>query len=193
MNMQTLDNKSKLMLTAIDLMAEKGYKGVSTKEIAAVAGVSEMTLFRNFGSKQNLLEQAVDRYHYSVEMEKLFKEDIKWNLKEDLFTICQMYHDIMQRNRKLFIIVLSDNELTSIREKADRHPRKFLELLTKYFDEMQSKHKMISTDAQTQAMTLMWLNYGAFMSQLFGASFTEVTMQDFMHSSIDLFVKALTP
>nr|WP_244996322.1 TetR/AcrR family transcriptional regulator [Paenibacillus woosongensis] len=187
------DNRSKLMLAAIDLMAEKGYKGVSTKEIAAAAGVSEMTLFRNFGSKLNLLEEAVDRYHYSIEMEKLFKEHIKWDLKADLYTICRMYHEIMQHNRKLFLIVLGDNELVGIREKAERHPRKLLELLTDYFNEMQRKNKMISTDAETQAITFMWMNYGAFMSQLFGASITKVTQQNFMDSSIGLFVKALTP
>ncbi|WP_213589469.1 TetR/AcrR family transcriptional regulator [Paenibacillus woosongensis] len=181
------------MLAAIDLMAEKGYKGVSTKEIAAAAGVSEMTLFRNFGSKLNLLEEAVDRYHYSIEMEKLFKEHIKWDLKADLYTICRMYHEIMQHNRKLFLIVLGDNELVGIREKAERHPRKLLELLTDYFNEMQRKNKMISTDAETQAITFMWMNYGAFMSQLFGASITKVTQQNFMDSSIGLFVKALTP
>ncbi|GAA0133745.1 TetR/AcrR family transcriptional regulator [Paenibacillus sp. YSY-4.3] len=192
-NTLKLDNKSKLMLAAIDLMAEKGYKGVSTKEIAAAAGVSEMTLFRNFGSKQNLLEEAVDRYHYSIEMEKLFEEQIEWDLKADLHTICRMYHEIMQHNRKLFLIVLGDNELLSIREKAERHPRKLLELLTDYFNEMQRKNKMISTDAETQAITFMWMNYGAFMSQLFGASITKVTQQTFMDSSIELFVKALTP
>jgi len=192
-NTQTLDNKSKLMLTAIDLMAEKGYKGVSTKEIAASAGVSEMTLFRNFGSKLNLLEQAVDRYHYSIEMETLFQENIKWDLKADLLTLCRMYHEIMQRNRKLFFIVLGDNELAGIREKAEKHPRKLLELLTDYFNEMQRMNKMISTDAETQAITFMWLNYGAFMSQLFGASITKVTLPNFMDSSIELFVRALTP
>lgn len=193
MNTLKSDNRSKLMLAAIDLMAEKGYKGVSTKEIAAAAGVSEMTLFRNFGSKLNLLEEAVDRYHYSIEMEKLFKEHIKWDLKSDLYTICRMYHEIMQHNRKLFLIVLGDNELVGIREKAERHPRKLLELLTDYFNEMQRKNKMISTDAETQAITFMWMNYGAFMSQLFGASITKVTQQNFMDSSIGLFVKALTP
>ncbi len=192
-NTLTMDNKSKLMLAAIDLMAGKGYKGVSTKEIAAAAGVSEMTLFRNFGSKLNLLEQAVDRYHYSVEMEKLFKENMKWDLREDLLTICRMYHEIMHRNRKLFIIVLGDNELAGIREKAERHPRKLLELLTDYFNEMQSMNKMIATDSETQAITFMWLNYGAFMSQLFGPSMTKVTLQSFMNSSIELFVRALTP
>jgi len=188
-----LDNKSKLMLAAIDLMADKGYKGVSTKEIASAAGVSEMTLFRNFGSKQNLLEQAVDRYHYSIEMEKLFNEKIKWDLKTDLLTICQMYHDIMQHNRKLFLIVLGDNELVGIREKAGRHPRKLLELLTNYFNEMQKKNKLITTDSEAQAITFMWMNYGAFMSQLYAAPISNVTLQNFMNSSIELFVRALTP
>lgn len=188
-----LDNKSKLMLAAIDLMADKGYKGVSTKEIAATAGVSEMTLFRNFGSKLNLLEQAVDRYHYSIEMEKLFNESLTWDLRADLHTICRMYHEIMQHNRKLFLIVLGDNELISIREQAGKHPRKLLELLTNYFNEMQTKNKMIATDAETQAITFMWMNYGAFMSQLYSTPIADITLEHFINSSIELFVSALTP
>lgn len=193
-NKTALDNKSKLMLAVIDLMAEKGYKGVSTKEIAATAGVSEMTLFRNFGSKQKLLDQAVDHYHYSIEMTNIFNENIIWDLKTDLLMMSQTYHEIMDRNRKLFLIVLSDHELSEIRERAQKHPRKLLELLTNYFTEMQRKNKMISTDSETQAITFMWMNYGAFMSQLFGASaITKVTMQNFMKSSIELFVRALTP
>lgn len=191
---KTLDNKSRLMLAAIDLMAEKGYKGVSTKEIASAAGVSEMTLFRNFGSKFNLLETAVDRYHYSIEMVQIFKEKVTWDLREDLLTISQMYHEIMDRNRKLFLIVLRDDELIAIREKAQKHPRTLLELLTNYFTEMQSKHRMIQTDAETQAITFMWMNYGAFMTQLFGASkITNVTLPTFIASSIELFVRGLRP
>ncbi|WP_127531008.1 TetR/AcrR family transcriptional regulator [Paenibacillus kobensis] len=189
-----MDNKSKLMLAAIDLMAEKGYRGVSTKEIAAAAGVSEMTLFRNFGSKQVLLERAVEQYHYSVEMTELFNEKVVWDLRADLSVISQMYHEIMERNRKMFLIVLKEDELSEIRANAQKHPRKLLELLTGYFTEMQRKGLIIDTDAETQAITFMWMHYGAFMSKLFGASaITKVTMEDFAQSSIELFVRALTP
>lgn len=189
-----MDNKNKLMLAAIDLMAEKGYKGVSTKEIAAAAGVSEMTLFRNFGSKQNLLEKAVDHYHYSIEMTNVFQEKIIWDLRTDLLMISHMYFEIMERNRKLFLIVLKDDELFEIREKAQKHPRILLELLTNYFTLMQKMKKMVATDAETQAITFMWMNYGAFMSQLFGASsITKIPMHDFIKSSVELFVRALTP
>ncbi|WP_342356745.1 TetR/AcrR family transcriptional regulator [Paenibacillus alvei] len=191
---QTLDSKSRLMLAAIDLMAEKGYKGVSTKEIASAAGVSEMTLFRNFGSKLNLLENAVDRYHYSVEMTRIFNETVTWDLRKDLLGISQMYHEIMDRNRKLFLIVLKDDGLIEIREKAQKHPRKLLELLTQYFTDMQSRNRMIQIDAETQAITFMWMNYGAFMTQLFGATtITKVSLQAFIESSIELFVRGVSP
>lgn len=188
------DTKEKLMTAAIELMAAKGYKGVSTKEIAAAAQVSEMTLFRHFGSKQNLLDQAVERYHYSVEMERIFAEQIVWELRADLLMMSRMYHEIMERNRKLFLIVLKDDDLLAIREKAQKHLRKLLELLTQYFQLMQEKNKLVATDVEAQAITFMWMNYGAFMTHLYGAeTITNVTRQRFMESSIDLFVKALTP
>lgn len=47
--------KEKLMLTAIDLISLKGYKSVTTQEIALTV---EKTLFRHFGTKQNLLVSA---------------------------------------------------------------------------------------------------------------------------------------
>ncbi len=189
-----LDNKAKLMRAAIDLMAEKGYKGVSTKEIAAAAGVSEMTLFRNFGSKINLLDKAVDHYHYSIEMTRIFDEQVIGDLRADLLMISRMYHEMMERNRKLFLIVLSDQELAEIREKAQKHPRKLLELLTNYFIDMQKKSKMVATDAEMQAITFMWMNYGAFISQLFVKyELTAKSKQDFMSSSVELFVRALSP
>ncbi|MBD0384224.1 TetR/AcrR family transcriptional regulator [Paenibacillus sedimenti] len=190
----TLNNRDKLLLAAIDLMAEKGYKGVSTKEIAAAAGVSEMTLFRNFGSKLNLLEAAVDRYHYSGEMQMIFNEKIVWDLRTDLLLIGQAYHEIMNRNRKMILIVLKDHELSGLRDKSQKHPRQLQEMLTNYFKTMQQQSKLIPTNAEAQAITFMWMNYGAFMSKLLsGESITSVTMQEFMESSIELFARALTP
>lgn len=67
----------KILMTAIGLMAEKGYAGTTTKEIAAAAGVNEVTLFRHFGTKQKLLEVAFERYSYADEMTKVFEESLQ--------------------------------------------------------------------------------------------------------------------
>ncbi|MFD2328224.1 TetR family transcriptional regulator [Cohnella sp. GCM10020058] len=188
------DSREKLMQAAIDLMADKGFKGVSTKEIAAAAGVSEMTLFRRFGTKLTLLEQAVEQYHYAVEMTSAFEENIVWHLGEDLRSIGRVYHEIMARNRKLYLIVLKDDALAGVREKAQRHPKKMLELLTDYLNEMRVRGKLVETDTQMQAMTFMWMHFGAFVSRLYGGGpSSEASMADVIESSAALYEKAWTP
>lgn len=49
------EKQQKIIETAIQFFAEKGYASTSTNEIAKAAGVAEGTIFRHFGSKENLL------------------------------------------------------------------------------------------------------------------------------------------
>jgi AcrR family transcriptional regulator len=48
-----------LLDAARDLFAERGFKGTSTRDIAERAGVSEVMIFRHFGSKANLFQESV--------------------------------------------------------------------------------------------------------------------------------------
>lgn len=43
----------------MEVFAEAGLRGATTRRIAEVAGVNEVTLFRHFGSKERLLHQAL--------------------------------------------------------------------------------------------------------------------------------------
>ncbi len=56
----------RLMAAALHLIGEHGYHGATTRAIAAEAEVSEVTLFRRFGSKLDLtvaaLTEATDRF-----------------------------------------------------------------------------------------------------------------------------------
>jgi AcrR family transcriptional regulator len=49
------EKQRKIVETAIQTFSEKGYASTSTAEIAKGAGVAEGTIFRHFGSKENLL------------------------------------------------------------------------------------------------------------------------------------------
>ncbi|WP_346216764.1 TetR/AcrR family transcriptional regulator [Caldifermentibacillus hisashii] len=51
---QTAKQK-KIMEVAISLFAEKGYSNTATAEIAKLAGVAEGTIFKHYGTKENLL------------------------------------------------------------------------------------------------------------------------------------------
>lgn len=49
------EKQQKIIQASIQIFAEKGYASTSTSEIAKAAGVAEGTIFRHFGSKENLL------------------------------------------------------------------------------------------------------------------------------------------
>jgi AcrR family transcriptional regulator len=51
--------RDQLLEAALQVYAESGYHGATTRRIAATAGVNEITLFRHFGSKDVLLREAL--------------------------------------------------------------------------------------------------------------------------------------
>jgi AcrR family transcriptional regulator len=50
-----------LLDAAARVYAEAGYRGATTRRIASLAGVNEITLFRQFGSKDALMREAIAR------------------------------------------------------------------------------------------------------------------------------------
>src|SRR5277367_2846451 len=44
---------------ALKVLAERGYAGATTRRIAEAAGVNEVTLFRRFGDKRQLILAAI--------------------------------------------------------------------------------------------------------------------------------------
>ncbi len=62
-----MDTKQKIIEASINVFTEKGYLGSSTKAISEKAKVAEVTLFRKFGTKQNLFESML-RYTLGHEL-----------------------------------------------------------------------------------------------------------------------------
>ncbi|HEU5218959.1 MAG TPA: helix-turn-helix domain-containing protein [Gemmatimonadales bacterium] len=54
-----MDLRQKILNAATELYAETGFRGATTRQIAQLAGVNEVTLFRHFGSKTALLHEAI--------------------------------------------------------------------------------------------------------------------------------------
>ncbi|MCR8630075.1 MULTISPECIES: TetR/AcrR family transcriptional regulator [Paenibacillus] len=186
----------KLLLAAIDLMADKGYDGTTTKEIALAAGVNEVTLFRHFGTKEKLLQAAFNRYHYGQEMGKLFNEALQGELHSDLLMLSRTYHKIMSRNKKLISIALkgSSNLPDEVLQEASRNPKYLKSLLTKYLTTMSEQGKVVTSNPELNALSFMWMNYGAFISNLNAKeAVSDDSLDEFIEESVRLFARALTP
>ena len=184
----------KLMRAAIDLISEKGYNGVTTQEIANAANLSEKTLFRHFGSKQKLLETALERFQYAEEMQTFFSKQLLWDLENDLLSISKKYHDIMNRDRKLIQIALKDEvHIPGFKERRLQHPRQLLALLTDYLIAMNEKGKIVCANPTMQAFTFMMAQYGAFINDLeAGSNYPGIRLQPFIQENVKIFVRSLT-
>jgi AcrR family transcriptional regulator len=52
-------DESRIFKVAVDQLMARGYGGATARDIAAAAGVNEVTLFRRYGSKAGLIERAI--------------------------------------------------------------------------------------------------------------------------------------
>jgi len=54
------ERREQILQTAMQLFAERGFSGTTTKEIAAAAGISEAMVFRHFANKDELYRAIID-------------------------------------------------------------------------------------------------------------------------------------
>ena len=82
------DTRDRILGAAREVMARKGKKGATTREIAEVAGVNEATLFRHFGTKEALIIACARRFCPDVQLRD-FIAGLEGPVEEDLFKIGQ--------------------------------------------------------------------------------------------------------
>lgn len=63
------ETRDKILRAFLALAAERGMTAVTTRDIAAAAGVNEVTLFRHFGDKASLARAAVRRFHLAATLD----------------------------------------------------------------------------------------------------------------------------
>lgn len=188
-----LSTEDKILHSAIDLIEKKGYKAVTTKEIAKKAGFSEMTLFRHFGTKQKLFEIAVDKYSYAIDMKKILEENVTYDLETDLKLVSRAYHEHLNRNYKIILITFQErNTYPHIGDKVTENPKMLKKQLIEYFKEMQRRNKIIDIDPEMQTMNFLWMNLGYFLAKFVsGDKVAQVPLDIFIEESVKTFVRGI--
>ncbi|MGB9838381.1 MAG: TetR/AcrR family transcriptional regulator [Methanothermobacter sp.] len=93
------------------LFIKKGYRGTTTREIASMAGVNEVTLFRKFGSKKNLLKMIMEESRKSVsEVLEILEGD--GDPREVLQEVTERLMEVMVAERiDLLFVMMVEREL----------------------------------------------------------------------------------
>lgn len=112
-----IKTRDRLLKAAVEIFATEGIAGATTREIARLAGVNEITLFRHFQSKEQLLK-AVVHYITALQAEALDNQD-EWtqDLRLDLLHYGQIYSDHLEQYEALVRMFIGE---------AKRHPEEAL-------------------------------------------------------------------
>lgn len=183
--------EERILAATIDLMSEKGYTAVTTKEIAKAASVSEMTLFRYFESKQKILEAAVDQYSVSVPLEQVFQKKKIGELEHDLLLFSREYQEFIRTNKKVLTVLIKESaQMPVLKEKVIyKNPVHLKNLLIHYFVQMQNQGKMISMNPEIPALTILYINFmGSLGMEPLLSSLQE---EDYVLEAIRVFARGL--
>jgi len=90
----------------IQVISERGYIGATTKQMADAANVSEITLFRKYGSKQQLAKQAIS----FIVTQTNFASSVQYtgNVHTDLLRVVQAYQDTAVKNGLFVFALIAD-------------------------------------------------------------------------------------
>lgn len=106
--METVDTKIKIMDAAMDLFSMNGFNSTTTKSIADRAGVNELTIFRNFATKENLLSEVIDQFFDEDSMKAHIPRELTGIPSEDMYRIITAVRENLMERSKLFRLILRE-------------------------------------------------------------------------------------
>ena len=187
------DTRKLIIAKARELFAEFGYEGISTKEIAKQAGVSEMTLFRHFGSKEKLLENVLDTPNVIKEINEIFISKVKWDIEEDLLYFFDIYEKLLFEQIEFMEIVIKLNQKgVNLEPFVLKNALEVKEKLTIYFTRMIEEGKVIDTDPDVLRQQFMFLCVSTFTTlNILKMRATRLFSDDIGRKNVISFIKSI--
>ncbi|QWB99539.1 TetR/AcrR family transcriptional regulator [Mycoplasmatota bacterium] len=176
------DTKKKIMNASMKLFEKKGYLETTTIEIANLAGVAEVTLFRNFKSKKDLFEDSL-RYHLSVQMnENIINQMIQLPTEDFYRNLLKNRIQVALRKKKLLRLII--NESFSDHLPSDL---KFTDIIYKHLKDVITKHEnyhQLKVSSEKNARMIA----GILLSVVFIPGFVKESIDDLINDYSKLFI-----
>ncbi len=160
----------KILKAARELFEKGGFAATTTKEIADLAGVSEVTLFRHFSTKRALFEETLHSCFHPYRVNEYIQKEAIYELEADLRNIARGMMETFGNNAPLIRMLMRDKMRESPPEVLFRKNEHGAEnRLLEYFMTM---HKMgrLGPDPKMAIKFYMTNLTGYFMRNLFAQS-----------------------
>lgn len=187
--------EQKIVDATIFLLDKEGMNGTTTKKIAKKAEVSEVTVFRKFKSKDNLLKIA-KIYYSDYFLEKI--SDIFINYEDtDLESLLKntWWKLVNFLDNNLDIIKIALDELMSNPEEEkifSKFSDEVLKNLTNIFQEQIDKGKIRKINPSAAALTVFSVIVEGIIFWKFESKVSNDDTNEYLDDFLDIFIKGIT-
>jgi AcrR family transcriptional regulator len=187
------ETSQKIIDAAMMLVRDNGYVATTTKAIAKAAGVNECTLFRKFKNKKDIVLQGVSQAGWRANITPEVFEYVQWDLQSDIEMFMRAYMDRMTPD---FVNLSIGLRAPQLYEETSalimKVPQAFLSSFTQYLNKMFDLGKIPKADFDALALTIFSSTFGyAFLNASFGDELSKVEKDEYIKSSVQMFIKGL--
>jgi AcrR family transcriptional regulator len=184
--------KTQIMDAAAQQFAELGYKRATTRKIAQAAGVTEVTLFRHFGSKQNLFTAVLNRHALQPDSNAIFNQTLEGDYHQDMLRMGQYTMQIMQERRDVMRMMLCEAaHFPELQELLGQAPRQMRDMIAGYLQRRIEAGDIVPRDPHVMAQGFLgfFFSYTMAFGFLDQAMALELSQDEMVAEFVDLFVQ----
>ena len=133
-----MDTRTAILNAAVQVFSQHGFRGSTTRRIADAAAVNEVTIFRYFGSKEALLQEAINASSESSALFNTLPETPVNPLKELTDWSAAVVSDLASRRSVIRKCMGEIEERPELTARAASTPTRATNELCTYFDKLKS-------------------------------------------------------
>jgi len=183
--------RERILHAAAQVFAERGYARASTRALAEAAAVNEVTLFRRFGSKLNLLMAVVGRFSGLADLSAFVAGELTGDYRQDMLRLARLFQAMMAERRLSIRLMLCEAEhVPELGAVVGEMPFRLRQMLAGYLQRQIDAGRVRALDPEVMAQAFFGMFFAYNISESFvpeplaGKDGTETVIAQF----VDLFV-----
>jgi AcrR family transcriptional regulator len=191
------ERRASIVRAAVELFAKHGFRGTTTRELAAAVGVSEPVLYQHFATKKDLYTAIVEQM--MAESSRTFEQRAS-KLPEDADerqffewlgeTILAWHADMASSVRLLLFGALEGHELAEIWH--ERATRQHLEFVDNYVKKRVEEGKFRAINYEIAARAFIWMmGHFGLVANVFCRSCTRQPREEVVRQCVDIFLRGV--
>ena len=185
------ETRARIMQAASQLFAEKGFSGTTTRTIAKRSGVNEVTLFRHFGTKENLAKAIMDQFGGLAIAEDLSAR-FSGDYVQDLTLVGHAMMKVMtERSDAMRMAICEAGNFPEFQQVVAENPRQLRRMLARYFERQMDVNLIHSghPEVLAQAFLGMFFSYTVLRGFLLDSLQPEISSEELVEQFVTLFVR----